>query len=90
MTFGMTDTSKICLGAFLGVSFIVACGAMPMPHEYIIDVPGQKLKAYDPKFDKPLDWCKDNICYAYEDLEIRKIKKYIVELENRVKKCEKK
>ncbi len=72
---------------FLFLLFIAACGKIVKAHEYIIDVKEQMLRASAPKNDKPLSYCMTNICYAYEDAEVKAIKKYVSELELRLKEC---
>lgn len=81
------------LAFFLGAFTIAACGSMTrsgLVHEYIIDVDSQTLKGARAEDDKPLSYCKAVFCYAYEDSDIRKIKKYIVDLEEQLKACQKK
>lgn len=87
----ITEARKYLIGALLGMGFVVACGSTPIPiHEYIIDVDAQMLRGPKPKDDKPLSFCKGTLCYAYEDTDVRSIKKYIVELENQLKACQQK
>lgn len=74
----------------IGALLIVACGAGSIPiHEYILDVDKGMLRASKPKDDKPIAFCQSTICYVYEDQDVRKIKKYIIELETRLKNCQK-
>jgi hypothetical protein len=96
MSSSMKDISKVTLGAVLGVTMMVACGSAPSQiRERIIDpktIPansGIKLRGSAPQYDKDLDWCKSVLCFVFEDRDIRTIKNYISELEQRLKECQK-
>lgn len=80
---------KYLIGMIFGIGFMAACGSGPSPvSEYMIDVKAQMLRGPKPKDDKPLAFCVATVCYAYTDADVRLIKKYIVELETRLKACE--
>ena len=89
MIFGRIGACKAAFLVVLAAIIGASCGAMRIPHEYMIDVDKQMLRAYDPKLDLPLTYCVKEVCYAYPDAEVRRIKKYVSELEQRLKKCEK-
>ncbi len=81
---------KYLLGMFMGILVMVACGSAPFSvSEYILDVKEQKLLGIKAKYDKPLSYCEATICYVYSDEDIKKVKKYVVELETRLASCEK-
>lgn len=65
---------------------VVACGSAKA-HEYIIDVPASMLRGPAAKDDLPLSFCTKEICYAFKDQEVKEIKKYIAQLELRLKQC---
>ncbi len=84
-------TNKLTRLFALAVLPFIACGSAPSVREYIIDVQAQMLRASNEKEDEPLTVCeKTFVCYAYKDHDVRKIKKYIVELEEQLKACQKK
>jgi hypothetical protein len=76
----------------LGVFVVVACGGRKAPSiiERILDVDTQTLAAEDEKNDLPITVCKEDECYVYLDADVRRIKKYIIAIEERLKACEKK
>lgn len=82
---------SIVLIQFLLFSF-AACASTPKPtiHEYILDPKAQKLVGYQASDDLPMSQCEINTCYVYKDEDLRKIKKYISELESRLESSEKK
>lgn len=88
MSFGTNGASRFLFGLLIGSSLTAACGSIAHVREYILDVPASMLRGPKEKDDKPLDFCKTSVCYVYEDREVRDIKKYISELEIRLKKCE--
>jgi hypothetical protein len=67
---------------------LATCASAPSVKEYIIDPKGGYLRAAKEKDDLPLNYCDTHICYGYEDSDVKLIKKYIVELEERLKNCE--
>ena len=75
-------------GFFTCLFMFMACGVAPSIVDRIIDVDHNNLRADKPEDDLSLDYCKINICYGYKDEDVRKLKKYIVELEDRLKECE--
>lgn len=83
---------KLMVLAAVGV---VACGDSPGSIiEYILSVNKDSPKdtmliAPRKQDDKPLEFCIKNKCYAYVEGDIIKIKKYIANLEERLKACEK-
>ena len=78
-----------CAGiAFLSIA--LACNSLGSINEYLLNLDQGKLMAIKPELDKPLSLCKDTKCYVYPDEDLRAIKKYIISLEERVKRCEEK
>ncbi len=81
---------RYIIGMSIGILVMVACGSAPFSvTEYILDVKDQALRASKPKYDKPISFCDEHICYVYENEDIKKIKKYVIEIETRLKSCEK-
>jgi hypothetical protein len=86
-----------CLATFLGI----ACGASS--HQQIIErmidssaflttqpikLTEVKLLGPTPQHDQTLNpFCKLHLCYVYTDEEVRIEKKYVTELEDRLRAC---
>ena len=65
-----------------------SCGSAPSVKEYVLDAKAHVLKGYKPADDKPESFCEKNICYVYEDADVRRIKKYIAQLSEKLKSCQ--
>lgn len=85
MNFGTRD---IC-SFFLGVALFCACGAAPgFLQEFILQLKDQKLNSTTAQRDQPLSVCSTKTCVVYFLEDVTKIKKYVVELEEKVRSLE--
>jgi hypothetical protein len=98
MTSGMIAMSNMRHGFWRVTLFtcalMVGCAKVKSAiTEYIVDTKdpsGVILRGPDAKYDHPISWCGDHVCYAYEEKDITNIKKYIATLEVKLKDCQKK
>lgn len=81
---------KYLLTFSLGALVVVACGGAPASvHERILDVDSGMLRGMVIEDDRPLAFCKTTTCYVYEDYDVRRVKKYIVGLEEQLRAMQK-